>query len=248
MLIIFSVIILIAFIIISLYEKDYNKDKLISKLTVWIKTIILIPVFGILLFKSIIYFFPSFLSAGNSLFPVYTKQFHFTENTQEIIIKNDLNFEQSYYIYNQLKNEKWEIQKPINQFDFTYKSYYGINTATKLIINADTSLYRKLCLIKINDSLPNETFVYRIPSNTIIHYSSEKGTNENIENISYIKNIKNTTFLIAALYIIIYLIKRNFPLKGVRRILFFFFNLMFTILGFIMIFREVLFLYYMFFP
>ncbi len=224
MLIIFSVIILIAFVIISLYEKDYKKDKLITKITGLIKILILIPVVFILLFKGLIYFLPTLLDEKSEFFSVIEQNIQFSNHTQKLIIKNDIENRQSFFILNQLENDKWQIEKPMNKFGITYKTMFEKNSDNKIILNADTSKFKKVCLMKLNDSLPVESFIYNIPSNTIVVYSSEKGTDEIPQNISYMKNIENISFILAAFFILIYIIIRNFPVTGWQRIIFFIFN------------------------
>lgn len=214
MILVFSLITVTAFVIIFFYEDEYLNDRWISRITLFVKILLLTGLFGIFIYKLLIYFSPYLDKSFNKLTKI-----NYSEHHQTIIIKNDLSkeFELHFFKYNQ---KSWLRTKPQNIFMPFNSFVINKNRQIEFVFNANNPDENLIYLLhkKDNNMLWNAKLI-NIPVNTIKLYASD--FNEKIKNIniSYYSHYENILFFLTVILTGIYLMMKILQLKGYKKII-----------------------------
>lgn len=216
MLIIFSILAVLAFVLISFYEDEYINDKMISRFTLVVKLIFIIILGAFFFFKIFTDVLPLFKPENNPDNFYYHKG-----KTQKIIIENNLDKEFEVTFFGLDESEHWLKTKPLNKFMYGNHLNIAQGKSISLYFNADSSENKMLYLVNKNAAqgdLWNAELI-KIPVNTVKLYAtdfSDKILKPKIHAMSLIKNI---IFYFSILIIGLYLIKRNLRSKGYKKII-----------------------------
>lgn len=241
MLIIYSILALVAFVIMSLYENQYAKDGLITKITVWLKILILIPLILVVLLKSLILFQPLIITENSQYFDELNYRLHHSQQYQITELENDLDKNESYYFFQREKNNnKWSVKTPLNCFSLLYSLEVQSNSNMLLYLNADSKKYDMLYILNADIKENTNALAFDIPVNKFKIYSSEFDKSTLIKNLDNSENNENLIFYLSSIFIFIYIIIKNIPPKSFGRIIMILFMLIMSGLTGVLVYRELL--------
>jgi hypothetical protein len=240
MLIFISLITLLFFIFIGSDEKQ-GIQSIFRKFMNFLKAIFLIAFIFQTLYFGFLYFKPLIINENKNTISEINKFAYFNNTFQNIEFKNDSEEIVNFYFLLQTTYNNWEITKPVNKFDITYKCNFPVSSDYNLFFQSDTGKYKALCFYKSQDSIEVKSNVYNIPVNKIAYFTTEEGMSDLPDNIDFYNNIENIIFIIISIYVYILVTLRNFPLSGIKRILFFLLLLILIAISGMLGYREIMF-------